>query len=188
MPVESPLGGDLFGALNRCSIPAYVIDAAGVVRWVNEAGQQIVGDVRGRQFTSLVAPEEVRHAREVFARKIVGNAEVTDFDCVVLQKGGERLGVQISSVPLRNGETVVGVFGQVSRIDEEPPPLPDFALTPRQSEVLRLLEQGSSTAEIASKLHLSRETVRRHVRGILQTLGVNSRLQAVAMAHGDLVR
>ena len=52
---------------------------------------------------------------------------------------------------------------------------------------MRLLEQGRSTDEIAADLHLSRDTVRNHVRGLLRSLGVKSRLEAVALAHGDLV-
>ena len=59
------------------------------------------------------------------------------------------------------------------------------ALTPRQTEVLRLLEYGRSTNQIAEELHLSRETVRNHVRHILQRLEARSRLEAVAIAHRD---
>ena len=188
VPAEALLDGDLEGALNRISIPTYVIDPTGVIRWLNDAGRGFVGDVVGRQFTSLVAPEETSHVRHVFARKVVGGASVTDFESVIVQKAGERLGVQISSVPLISGERVVGVFGQVHGIDEQPIQLPEFELTPRQSEVLRLLEHGYSTDEIAAELHLSRETVRNHIRGLLRSLGVKSRLEAVAVAHGDLVR
>jgi len=188
VPVEALLDGDLEGALNRISIPTYVIDSTGVIRWLNDAGRGFVGDVVGRQFTSLVAPEETSHVRHVFARQVVGGASVTDFESVVVRKAGERLGVQISSVPLISGERVVGVFGQVHGIDEQPIQLSEFELTPRQSKVLRLLEHGYSTEEIAAELHLSRETVRNHIRGLLRSLGVKSRLEAVAVAHGDLVR
>jgi DNA-binding NarL/FixJ family response regulator len=104
----------------------------------------------------------------------------------VLASNGNRVGVQISSVPLLSGERVVGVFGLVFVLDEEPP-LPPLRLTPRQTEVLRLLEHGASTEEIAAELHLSRDTVRNHVRGLLRSLGVRSRLEAVAVAHGDLL-
>jgi len=182
------ISADLELALNHVSIPSYVLDRAGVVRWVNEAAIKIVGDVRGRQFTSLVAPEEVRHVREEFARKVTGRTRVTDFDSIVIPGAGERIGVQVSSVPLMSGDRVVGVFGQVARIDYHPPPIPQFDLTPRQTEVLRLLERGRSTDEIASQLHLSRDTVRNHVRGLLRSLGVKSRLEAVALAHGDRVQ
>jgi DNA-binding NarL/FixJ family response regulator len=56
-------------------------------------------------------------------------------------------------------------------------------LTPRQAEVLHLLEDGRSTSQIAVELHLSQETVRNHVRHLLRALGVNSRLEAVAAAR-----
>jgi LuxR family maltose regulon positive regulatory protein len=56
-------------------------------------------------------------------------------------------------------------------------------LTPRQQEVLQLLGQGASTEDIASMLHVSRETVRNHVRHVLRELGAHSRLEAVARAH-----
>ena len=46
--------------------------------------------------------------------------------------------------------------------------------------MLRLLEQGRSTKQIAQELHLSTETVKNHVRHLLRALGVNSRLEAVA--------
>jgi DNA-binding NarL/FixJ family response regulator len=54
-------------------------------------------------------------------------------------------------------------------------------------EVLALLERGRSTEQIADELHLSRETVRNHVRHMLRAIGVNSRLEAVAAARGELV-
>jgi len=51
--------------------------------------------------------------------------------------------------------------------------------------VLRLLEQGRSTKQIAQELHLSSETVRNHIRHLLRALGVHSRLEAVAIARQD---
>jgi len=58
-------------------------------------------------------------------------------------------------------------------------------LTPRESQVLALLEHGQSTAAIADALYVSKLTVRNHVRAILQKLGVHSRLEAVARVHGS---
>jgi DNA-binding CsgD family transcriptional regulator len=154
---------------------------------MNQAAREVVGDRVGRQFTSVVAPEETRRARELFARKILGNTQVTDAPVVVVDPDGGRVAVEISSVPLRQGEHVVGVFGQVSAVLEEPHPHPELHLTPRQSEVLKLLELGRSTTQIAEELHVSRETVRNHVRHLLHALGASSRLEAVALARGDLV-
>ena len=99
---------------------------------------------------------------------------------------GTRVPVEISAVPLMNGERVVGVFGLFEeRLDNTvtaPPP----HLTPRQVEVLRLMEQGRSTKQIAAELHLSTETVRNHIRRLFRALGVHSRLEAVAAARAAL--
>jgi PAS domain S-box-containing protein len=179
-------GGDLANAIENVSVPSYVLDPSGVIRWINPAAERLVGDVRGRQFTSVVAPEDTRRAREHFARKIVGNERVTDAEVVLLGADGERIHADVSSVALVDGHRVVGVFGQVSDIErnpEERPPLP--ALTPRQNEVLGLLEHGRSTEQIAHELQISRDTARNHIKRLLRTLGAHTRLEAVAHArHG----
>jgi len=187
MPVSvlNSMGSDVSEALEHINIPSYVIDETGVIRWVNTAARRIVGDVSGRQFTSVVAPEETRRAREVFARNLLGTAPVTDSAVVLVDSAGARVGVEISSVPLRRGGRVVGVFGQVSDVLEEPQGHPELSLTPRQAEVLQLLERGRSTDQIAEELHLSRETVRNHIRHLLHAVGASSRLEAVAVARGE---
>jgi DNA-binding CsgD family transcriptional regulator/tetratricopeptide (TPR) repeat protein len=53
-------------------------------------------------------------------------------------------------------------------------------LTPRELEVLELVAQGSSDADIAKRLFLSKRTVHHHVSAILRKLGVNTRTQAAA--------
>ena len=170
--------------LEHVNVPSYHIDTSGVIRWLNRAAKNIVGDVQGRQFTSVVAPEETLRAKELFARKIVGGTEVTDAPVVVLGQDGNRVSAEISSVPVYRGDHIVGVFGQVSSLVEEPHEHPDLNLTPRQAEVLDLLERGRTTTQIAGELHLSVETVRNHIRGILRATGTHSRLEAVAIANG----
>jgi PAS domain S-box-containing protein len=189
MPIEAmkAMGADVEGVLEHVNVPSYVIDNVGVVRWMNEAARRMVGDQVGRQFTSVVHPEETRRARELYARKLLGNTDVTDGFVRVVDMQGNHIGVEISSVPVRQGEHVIGVFGQVSDIVEEPHPHPELHLTPRQAEILQLLERGRSTAQIADELHLSRETVRNHVKRLLHAVGASSRLEAVAVARGALV-
>ncbi len=55
-------------------------------------------------------------------------------------------------------------------------------LTSRELEVLTLLVQGLSGADIATKLSISRNTVRTHIQSILTKLQVHSRLEAAAFA------
>jgi PAS domain S-box-containing protein len=180
------LEADLEPALAAVNVPSYVLDSVGVIRWVNPAAEKFVGDVRGRQFTSVCAPEATRYARELFARKVTGTARVTDAEVTVIEANGDRATVELSSVPLRNGGRVIGVFGQVTQVEEGPALLHHPQLTPRQMEVLRLLERGHSTAQMAGELHLSVETVRNHVAAILRALGVHSRVEAVAIGRHEL--
>jgi PAS domain S-box-containing protein len=181
------IDADVERALEQINVPAYVIDKHGIIRWVNPAARRVVGDVSGRQFTSVCAPEESRRARQVFAQKIAGTAEVTDAEVVLVQEDGDRVNVEVSSVPLYSGDKIIGVFGQLVHVDEEADRPLHPHLTPRQAEVLRLLERGHSTNQIARELHLSLETVRNHVRHLLKALGVHSRIEAVALArHGEI--
>jgi DNA-binding NarL/FixJ family response regulator len=57
-------------------------------------------------------------------------------------------------------------------------------LTQREAEVLPLLQQGSSNAQIAAALHVSVETVRTHARNVYRKLGVASRRELAAPVRG----
>ena len=177
------VGGDVEQALDSVGVPSYVLDTTGVVRWINPAAERLVGDVRGRHFTSVVAPEDGRRAQELFSRKVLGTTPATDATGFLVSTAGTRVAVEISSVPLMSGEQVVGVFGLFEGRPDDRATAPPPHLTPRQVEVLRLLEQGRSTKQIAAELHLSTETVRNHIRRLFRALGVNSRLEAVAAAR-----
>lgn len=59
-------------------------------------------------------------------------------------------------------------------------------LSSREQDVLRLLVDGCSNAEIANELYLSTNTVKSHVRSLLNKFGVEHRLQVAVLAlrHG----
>ena len=177
------VGGDLEQALLGLPVPSYVLDTAGVVRWINPAAERLLGDVRGRHFTSVVGSEDRERARELFARKVLGTTAATETNGVLVATDGTRLALEVSSVPLMGGERVVGVFGLLTGPLDDEASTPPARLTPRQAEVLRHLEQGRSTKQIAQELHVSTETVRNHVRHLLRALGATTRLEAVAIAR-----
>jgi DNA-binding NarL/FixJ family response regulator len=58
----------------------------------------------------------------------------------------------------------------------------DSLLTPREGEVLQLLRQGLSNAQIALNLQIGVETVRSHARSVYRKLGVSSRRALIALA------
>ena len=58
-------------------------------------------------------------------------------------------------------------------------------LTSRERDVLLLLQGALSVREIASALHLSRNTVKTHIQALYRKLGAHSRDEAVAVARRD---
>lgn len=70
-----------------------------------------------------------------------------------------------------------------STVSVQPPAINhSFRLSDRELQVLALLAEGCSNPEIAAELCLSRNTVKTHVRNILNKLGVDHRIQAVVIA------
>jgi DNA-binding CsgD family transcriptional regulator len=181
------LAADVEAALEDVDVPAYVLDRFGYIRWLNREAESIMGDKRGHRFTEVITAADTPRASAAFARNIVGGAGVKDVGVDVLSRRGEPIRVEVSSVPLRRGTKVVGIFG-LAPVDKRPRRLPASELphlTSRQTEVLNALAIGRSTEEIAAEMHVSIATVRSHVRRLLRTLGVHSRLEAVAVARAD---
>ena len=83
--------------------------------------------------------------------------------------------------------TLLAAFGEqhtsdLPLLDARPGPLAE-PLTEREREVLRLLLEGATNREIASRLVLSVNTVKRHVYNLCGKLGVQSRAQAIVRAR-----
>lgn len=58
----------------------------------------------------------------------------------------------------------------------------DETLTPREAEVLKYLAEGNRNKDIGERLFISEETVKVHIKHIMEKLGANDRTQAVAIA------
>ncbi|MFC9896840.1 response regulator [Nocardia sp. NPDC127579] len=68
---------------------------------------------------------------------------------------------------------------------ETPDPAIVFGLTPRESEVLTLLAEGRSNAEIATALHVGVTTVKTHVTNLMAKTGATNRVRLAALARPD---
>jgi DNA-binding CsgD family transcriptional regulator len=177
------LAPDLAPSIAKLTVPAYILDRSGTVRWINAAGIAQFGDLRGRKIGQIVDREFATLARQEFAAKVLGTVEATEANVVVRTADGRRVSVDISSAQLIRHGAIVGVFGLADPSHVLPESSESTHLTPRQMTVLRQLGAGKSTRDIAESLGISTETVRNHVRGLTARLGVNSRLEAVIRAH-----
>jgi PAS domain S-box-containing protein len=168
-------------------VPASLHDVEGRFIYVNAAAEQAAGksnaELLGRLYTELLPPEVREHVRAQF-RRAVEDGEPTDFETAFVDGGGHLRGVRAQQLPLRDGEEIVGVLILAFEVVRGAPPAPLLIrpphLTPRQREVLELLAEGLSTVEIASRLAISSETARNHLRSAFRELGAHSRVEAIA--------
>lgn len=71
---------------------------------------------------------------------------------------------------------------ELAALLDDASPQPDTLVTPRERDVLTLIANGANSREIADELEISAETVRTHVRNLLQKLGAQNRAHAIALA------
>jgi DNA-binding NarL/FixJ family response regulator len=98
------------------------------------------------------------------------------FDAVRVVASGEAL--LAPSVTRR----LISEFAALHRPDT-PPSAALASLTPRETQVLRLVAEGLSNPEIAGRLTVTEETVKTHVSRVLSKLGLRDRTQAVVTAY-----
>jgi len=175
----------LQSTVQRLSVPSFIGDANGRIQWMNDAAKDAFGDRAGASYLDVVAPEDAGRVAAEIDRMRQGAAG-SNYEIDVILRDGRRRRVEVSSVPIGGDATFHGVFGVVLRPGSRPSAAAESPLTPRQQEVLELLAGGRSTRQIAATLHLSNETIRNHVRGVLRALGAHSRIEALAEArrHG----
>jgi DNA-binding NarL/FixJ family response regulator len=92
--------------------------------------------------------------------------------------------VGLGAVPLR---TAIEALARRGRLDVAGvrSVATDAVLTPRETEVLRLLAQGRTNRQIGTELYISEKTASVHVSNIIAKLGANGRTEAVAIASAQ---
>jgi len=73
-------------------------------------------------------------------------------------------------------------FASMIKNKDDRPQLPTPRLTDREMEVLRLVAKGMNNRDIAKQLYISENTVKNHIRNILEKLQLHSRMEAVVYA------
>jgi two-component system NarL family response regulator len=73
-------------------------------------------------------------------------------------------------------------FAAMTKTSGEKPDVPAPRLTDREMEVLKLVAKGMNNRDIAKELYISENTVKNHIRNILEKLHLHSRMEAVVYA------
>jgi len=79
------------------------------------------------------------------------------------------------------GETVLPRCLLSEWVDEQRTPDLGALLSARQREILELVAEGSTNAEVAGHLFLSESTIKQHLRAAYKALGVRNRTEAAAL-------
>jgi DNA-binding NarL/FixJ family response regulator len=87
-----------------------------------------------------------------------------------------------SLIPPSMASKLLNEFTSLARRAAQQEQLPTPVLTTRELEVLRLVAKGMSNKDVAEELFISENTVKNHVRNILEKLHLHSRMEAVMYA------
>lgn len=156
--------------------PSLVItEARGSVIAQNESARRLMGNGVGRACWDVVGAlpdaEGLPCRPGCVSRLLQSGLERASHAPIRLAGRGELL----SCIPVN--QVVVCVLSGGARADDEP----QRALTPREVEVLRLVADGATTAEIAERLGVSGATARTHVENMRTKLGAATRARLVAL-------
>ena len=177
-----------FWLVDSLMVPAALYDRDGYCLRINAPAERASGvsnaQLVGRYVTHLVQ-EESRASVEAQFRRAAERGEPTDFETSFIDGLGHRRSTRAQHIPLEEEGEILGVL--ILAFESRIPPLTQLValrplphLTQRQQEILELLAAGRSTAEMATQLTLSRETVRNHLRSVFRELQVHTRPEAIA--------
>ena len=93
-------------------------------------------------------------------------------------QGGQVLPPQMATTLFARIATDAVVRGRPEALDA-------VRMTPREREVIDLIAEGLSNKEIATRLEIATDTVKSHVRNVMEKLMLHTRLQIAAFAHRE---
>jgi DNA-binding NarL/FixJ family response regulator len=145
-----------------------------------DAARDVLSEVPGTQVVVLTTFDEDEVVDEALRRGVAGfllkSSPPEDMlDAVRRAAAGQGV-IDPSVVP--------GVIARLGRAPAARRRAPELdLLTPRETDVLRLVGLGFSNAEIAADLYLGETTVKTHLGRVLDKLGLRDRARAIAWAH-----
>jgi DNA-binding NarL/FixJ family response regulator len=193
--------GALLGAQSDLLVVGDAADGAAAVRAARELRPDVVlMDVRMPVLDGLAATRQLLDGRPEAPRVIILTTfDLDDYVYAALRAGAS--GFLLKDAPAADlvqavrivaaGEALLAPSVTRRLIAEfaarpaadRPRPAVLNALTPRETDVLRLIARGRSNQEIAAELIVAEQTVKTHIGRILAKLGLRDRAQAVILAY-----
>lgn len=128
-------------------------------------------------FSSSVGPQQIVQALQLGARGILSKNRISELEpaihCVL--KGNYWVeGREVSDISV--------LLGELSNSMAPTQPGRTYGLTPREVEVIALVTEGCSNKEIAFRLNITEDTVKRHLTNIFDKVGMSTRLELALFA------
>jgi two-component system, NarL family, nitrate/nitrite response regulator NarL len=128
-------------------------------------------------FSSAVGPRQIVEALQLGARGILSKSRISNLESALRSVLGGKYWVEDREVSDANS-VLADLAGKLS----EGPANRSYGLTNREIEVVGLVTEGCSNKEMASRLSITEDTVKRHLTNIFDKVGMSTRLELALFA------
>lgn len=128
-------------------------------------------------FSSTVGPAQIVQALQSGARGVLSKGRISDLESAIrtVLKGNYW-------VEGREVANVSNVIAELSKTLATDTPTQSYGLTGREIEVIGLVTEGCSNKEVAARLNITEDTVKRHLTNVFDKVGMSTRLELALFA------
>jgi DNA-binding NarL/FixJ family response regulator len=128
-------------------------------------------------FSSTVGPQQIVQALQAGARGILSKGRISDLERAIRSVLDGNYWVEGREV-----SNINTILAELSGTMAAPAQNRSYGLTPREIEVIALVTEGCSNKEVASRLNITEDTVKRHLTNIFDKVGMSTRLELALFA------
>ena len=128
-------------------------------------------------FSSTIGPQQIVQALQLGARGILSKGRISELEPAIRCVLNGNYWVEGREV-----SNISGVLADLSRSMGTAPSSRSYGLTAREIEVIALVTEGCSNKEVAFRLNITEDTVKRHLTNIFDKVGMSTRLELALFA------